>query len=664
MNGFRTAGGKVLSIGREVGAGGEGRVHEVAGSPIEIAKIYHSPPSAVMVAKLQALVGMRTAELAGVAAWPTDLVLSANGKIAGFVMPKVDARGVIDRLSHPGERRQHFADADFLFLTTVAANVMAAAAVLHDRGVVIGDVNESNVMVRTNGTVAFIDVDSFQVSIRGALHRCGVAKDLFLPPELIGRDLSTVSRTPVQDCFGLAVLVFQLLMHGRHPFHGCTLDGVDRSTQELAAAGAYAYSASPRLRIRPPPGTLPVSAFGRLSSLFERAFLSSARPTAAEWSTELRRFRDGLRPCKANRRHALFPGQGACAHCALPRDPLPAPFEADLGASPDVASIRHMLAEIARMSTHASTTAASSAPAVSAIERECPTRPGEPPPATVAGAKQLEFPNGLTLTIVLCSFVLVALALATGASGATIICGLVWGLLVFALASKASAWASAAQYRRFVTTYDARKDAIRQELATLEAAERSASEFDGRQPSLSHRIQRLRDTAAGIASAEARQAADLSATAARRYRERWVEEQMSAFLIGPAIIPGIGQERKRVLASHGIETAADVTLNDVAQVPGFGPKLTESMLDWRAKCAQVVAKRVAPPMPPRFIESLRRDHAIAFVKSAEGIRGEYIAIRQALRDHESAARMHRDAVTAARIAFREARTRALAIDRT
>jgi DNA-binding helix-hairpin-helix protein with protein kinase domain len=660
MTTLRTTGGRSLVKGAELAAGGEGRVYELSGSPAEVIKMYHAPASPAQAAKLRAIVEMRTAELSAVSAWPTDLAVSPAGAVIGIVMPKIDSKGVIDRLSHPGERRQHFANADYLFITTVAGNLMTAASVLHSRGVVIGDVNESNVMVRPNGTVAFIDVDSFQITRGGVVHRCTVAKDLFLPPELIGQSLANANRSPAQDCFGLAVLAFQLLMNGRHPFHGRILDGMDRSTQDLVSAGAYAYSPRSRLPMAPPPGAMAVMDLEPLAPLFEQAFLSQARPTAADWAAAIGKFKAGLRPCQANSRHAIFAGKSTCVLCGLPRDPLPAPVGGGSGAWPNVGSIRQLLSDIAGMADPKPF--ATAEPEVAANEREFPTRTGEPSPSEVRSSEGATFPTFTLVSSLLCGLVSIAGAAMGGSCGWTVLVGIVSAVLGFTSASQVARWNESWNARRYVKTYAARRAAIANELAELEIAESSAMDFLQRRQSLVPRIRQMRDEANRIAEEDRRAYEAIQNQALSKFRIRWIEDQMDAFLIGPAVIQGIGTERKRVLASHGIETAADVNAQDLAQVPGFGPVLTATLIDWRNDCQRVVSQRSLPPMPPSFTDSLRREHTLQLTKSAERLRVEFSALQQDLAMSEAAAKSYSSAVSSARANFRRARSRALTID--
>ena len=67
--------GAPLSLGTQLGRGGEGVVFEVPGRPSSVAKIYLTPPGPELAAKLAAMAASGTAGMSKLAAWPTDLVL-------------------------------------------------------------------------------------------------------------------------------------------------------------------------------------------------------------------------------------------------------------------------------------------------------------------------------------------------------------------------------------------------------------------------------------------------------------------------------------------------------------------------------------------------------------------------------------------------------------
>jgi formylglycine-generating enzyme required for sulfatase activity len=92
-------------------------------------------------------------------------------------------------------------------------------AALHARGYVVGDVNESNVLVAERSLITLVDTDSFQVrdAQTGVVYRCPVGKPEFTPPELQGRRFADVDRNPEHDQFGLAVLLASRRPSGDDP---------------------------------------------------------------------------------------------------------------------------------------------------------------------------------------------------------------------------------------------------------------------------------------------------------------------------------------------------------------------------------------------------------------------------------------------------------------
>ena len=62
-----------------------------------------------------------------------------------------------------------------------------------------------------------------------------------------------------------------------------------------------------------------------------------------------------------------------------------------------------------------------------------------------------------------------------------------------------------------------------------------------------------------------------------RQRQRYLDR----FRIDRAEIHGIAAGRTSMLASYGIETAADIKKAKVMQIPGFGEALTSELVEWR-----------------------------------------------------------------------------------
>lgn len=241
-----------LDTQNSIGGGGEGRIYPVLQDPSLVAKIYHKPtnedadkltvmfshpPDAPMAAEHSAI------------AWPVDLLHTINSKqkIIGFLMPRVFRAEPIHIFYNPRNRREQKPLFNYRYLHRTARNLVAAVNALHKSGYAIGDINESNILVTDTALVTLVDTDSFQVCDPYTLevYRCPVGKLEFTPPELQGQSFRDVDRLPEHDLFGVAVLIFQILMEGTHPFAGVYQGrGEPPSLEARIKAGHFPYSKS------------------------------------------------------------------------------------------------------------------------------------------------------------------------------------------------------------------------------------------------------------------------------------------------------------------------------------------------------------------------------------------------------------------------------------
>ena len=272
-------------------------------------------------------------------AWPIDLLYTLDGQqgVVGFLMPYVPRMRPLLEYYNPLTRRQQCPLFNYRYLHRTAHNLAAAMRALHARGYVIGDVNESNILVTDTALVTLVDTDSFQVrqSQNGIVYRCPVGKPEFTPPELQGRLFAHLDRAPEHDLFGLAVLIFQLLMEGTHPFAGVFLGHGDPPPYEARiAAGYFSYSRKRHGPYRPMPSA-PSSAIlhPTLQELFVRCFEDGhrqpcARPDAQTWQRALQEAENALVSCSVNDQHLYSNHLGSCPWCARTvrlkgRDPFP-----------------------------------------------------------------------------------------------------------------------------------------------------------------------------------------------------------------------------------------------------------------------------------------------------------------------------------------------------
>ncbi len=238
--------GALILLRNKLGSGGEGAVYEVFANPGLVAKVYHTPSAGDPAlqekrAKLWEKQVKLTLMVANppdtdnsnghvYLAWPRTRLHNDNGAVVGFLMPRVpDGFLPVINYYNPSLRQSQLgqlaaSSAINTLLLQISRNFAAAVHSLHQRGYIIGDINESNVLVNNKGLVTLIDCDSFQVrdERNGRVYRCPVGTPGYTPPELlsISGGFGEVDRIVQHDRFGLAVMIYKLLIAGAHPFDG------------------------------------------------------------------------------------------------------------------------------------------------------------------------------------------------------------------------------------------------------------------------------------------------------------------------------------------------------------------------------------------------------------------------------------------------------------
>lgn len=191
-----------------IGEGGEGRVYR-HGSDVAV-KIF-AQPNAARAAKLHAFAGLA---LPPEVVAPRALAKDDRGDVVGYAMRLLDGATDLQRLGQRKWRAGRASNADVL---RVLGELAAAVARLHAENVIVGDLNDGNVVVTTGAlTPWLIDADSMQLPG----HPCVVAHERFLDPRFYGRDLARGGVfTRETDWYALAVMAFSSLLY-IHPYGG------------------------------------------------------------------------------------------------------------------------------------------------------------------------------------------------------------------------------------------------------------------------------------------------------------------------------------------------------------------------------------------------------------------------------------------------------------
>lgn len=311
--------GERYTAGRKLGQGGEGVVYEVRENVGLVIKIYNHDLTQERIEKLTYMASISSTELNKFAAWPLDVVRNEKGKTCGFIMRKLVAFVPLHMLFSPMERKKLFADKGYNYLVHVARNLAMAFYKIHQMGIIIGDVNEANILVNPSGMVAMIDCDSFQVKNGKRYHFCEVGVPRYTPPELLEKgSFTNVVRTVNTDAFSLATLIFQMLFLGRAPFTGINQTKDDFDEEKAIRTKEFAYSLKRiNKRLMPAKHSLSLKKFpADISKLFHKAFEEeSNRPTPKDWVIALDAMDKQLVQCNSFKVHYYPQTMQECPWC-------------------------------------------------------------------------------------------------------------------------------------------------------------------------------------------------------------------------------------------------------------------------------------------------------------------------------------------------------------
>jgi DNA-binding helix-hairpin-helix protein with protein kinase domain len=555
--------GKLFELGRRVGKGGEGEVYSLQNDTSLAVKIYTTTDKLSREAKVASMVQLSLSKKTTLVAFPISLARSTDGGFVGFVMKLVSDHKPLHELYSPGPRKVHFPQADYRFLVRTAINIAKAVASVHQTGCVIGDINHSSMLISPKAMVALIDADSFQITSSTERYLCKVGVPEYTPPELQGLNLGQVTRTQNHDAFGLAIVIFQLLFMGRHPFVGTVRKGEIPPLHENIKNYKYVYTDTCNVGMDQPPGTPDILDFSPiLASAFDKAFLkqhSSHRPTAGDWIHILERLEATLAKCDDNPLHFIPREASECAWCEMEKV-LPitlfTPFIASAlrvdGRDPGAVAFN---LDLIWKSIESIITPIQIQPKLSTIN-PVPSRQAEE-----AKKSANTFNFGI--------LALIAAGIAMFYFPQLLLIWLIVGFIGYvSFGEKKSLDA-----RPFLTVYE-------------EATKRWGYELANWNQRVGiDAFTKLRAELIDARNAYINLIAE-EKTLLQNYRNERRNKQLQAFLdtfyISRALIKGIGPGRLATLASYGIDTAADISKSRLLGLPGFGQAIASPLLVWRA----------------------------------------------------------------------------------
>jgi hypothetical protein len=322
-------------LGRELGKGAAGRIHEVVGRPDLVAKVYIDPAQARshydrIDAMLRNPPGIGQPHQEGgrnypQLAWPTDHVLSMRDEPLGFAMPMLPLKHAVDLeaiLTRRSREREGLPQ-ELIVRLFVARNLAAVVRELHKAGHFIIDMKPKNMSVyrlANPGLIALLDADGFCI-YGGPSERypAQMFTSEYIAPELLAGNRKASEAREEQDRWALAVIIFRLLNENIHPYSGTFLGSESPTIDDNVRNGRYAYGRVPNRELRPNPLSMHEFFDDDTRELFDRAFGGDpySRPDARTWREHLDLFTDPAKGrifrCRVDPSHWHFSkGCGLC----------------------------------------------------------------------------------------------------------------------------------------------------------------------------------------------------------------------------------------------------------------------------------------------------------------------------------------------------------------
>jgi len=229
--------------------------------------------------------------------FPCDKLYDEKDNFVGYLMPM--AKGKTLEWSVFRERKgieRYFPQWNKKNLVEMAISIFQKIKKIHDYGIIIGDINGSNIMVESPKEVYFVDTDSYQIEE----FPCPVGTPKFTAPEIQGCNYKSTLRTMGNENFAIATLLFKILMYGQDPY--AQKDGA--SIEHNIRTGDFSYPYRDNKNGKLPVGDwrffwshiyFPIKE--KLYCTFKKGeclFLEDKRPSSQEWLGLLKRYEKEL----------------------------------------------------------------------------------------------------------------------------------------------------------------------------------------------------------------------------------------------------------------------------------------------------------------------------------------------------------------------------------
>ena len=284
---------KSVELGNEIASGGEGGVYSIRGNDAVVAKIYNTRSrTPEREKKLRVIIDKKLPfkeVYSKKIALPLDILYDENGAFAGYVMPKINGKPIKTTIFSKKRIEKNFPSHTRIDLIDICISFLEQIKYLHSKNMLIGDINPNNILIdATDPTKTWlIDCDSFQVDDLP----CPVGTDAFTPPNLQGKNFKYTLRSKEDEYFSMAIMLFMILMPGKHPFS--QIDGSSPDQNIKTMNFPYPFEQGEKMDNVPKGywGVIWTHFTRRLRQAFYETFKQNKRFPPSQWIDILKKYR-------------------------------------------------------------------------------------------------------------------------------------------------------------------------------------------------------------------------------------------------------------------------------------------------------------------------------------------------------------------------------------
>jgi serine/threonine protein kinase/rRNA-processing protein FCF1 len=196
----------------EVASGGEGIIYTTNLRGV-VAKIYKKGKiDKARFEKIKLMIS-KTIDCEGVC-FPLACLYNSSNEFVGYLMRKAEGKVLQKCLFIRTLLKKAFPEWKKRDTVELCITILEKIKYLHERNIILGDINPNNILVASTKEVYFVDTDSYQVEG----FPCPVGTANFTAPEIQRKKYDTFLRTIGNEKFAVATLLFMIMLPGKPPY--------------------------------------------------------------------------------------------------------------------------------------------------------------------------------------------------------------------------------------------------------------------------------------------------------------------------------------------------------------------------------------------------------------------------------------------------------------